>query len=518
MNSVLYDGHSIWQKAERPIFPPLLASVSADVCVVGAGIAGLSVAYHLLKEGKSVVVLEREGFGLGETSLTSAHLSNALDETYRKLRRVHGHDKARLAAGSHTQAIDRIEQIVNQEGIACDFERVDGYLFLANGESMDGLREELEAAHASGLMEVELLENAPLRLFHSGPCLRYPRQGVFHPLLYLAGLARAIERMGGRIFAHTEAAEVDGGRVRTRFGLTVDTKATVVATNVPFIDRVKIQTKIAAHRTYMIAARIPHHRADNVLLWDTADPYHFVRLVKGKASGEDLLLIGGEDHRTGQDYSPADHHANLEEWMRSRLNLDAPVEAHWSGQIIEPVDGMAYIGRNPGDADNVYIVTGDSGHGLTHGTIAGILLTDLILGRENPWTDLYDPSRINLRSVGTYLKEVSKSTAPYTDWLVPGDVASIDEIVLGEGAVLRDGLQKIAVYKDISGNVHKFSAACPHLRGSVRWNSLEKTWDCPCHGSRFDKFGAVLNGPAASGLTPITDSVQGEPGRKRAAG
>jgi nitrite reductase/ring-hydroxylating ferredoxin subunit len=172
---------------------------------------------------------------------------------------------------------------------------------------------------------------------------------------------------------------------------------------------------------------------------------------------------------------------------------------------MEPVDGMAYIGRNPGDEENVYIVTGDSGHGLTHGTIAGILIRDLINGRENAWAKLYDPSRLYAKSLGTYISEAAQSTLPYTDWLKTSDVKNVREIEAGEGAVIRDGLSKVAVYKDEMSRLHCVSAVCTHLGGIVRWNSAEKTWDCPCHGSRFDRFGQVVNGPAKTELTPVGD-------------
>jgi Rieske Fe-S protein len=179
------------------------------------------------------------------------------------------------------------------------------------------------------------------------------------------------------------------------------------------------------------------------------------------------------------------------------------IEFHWGGQVMEPFDGVAFIGRNPLDKDNVFIATGDSGMGMTHGTIAGILLTDLIQGRENPWAKLYDPSRKTLRAAGQYIKEAVGMTAQYTDWLTPGDVKSVREIAKDSGAILRSGLKKVAVYRDDEGKLHKFSAVCTHLDCVVRWNPVEKTWDCPCHGSRFSKLGEVVNGPANKPLTPV---------------
>lgn len=498
---------SLWHAVETPFYPSLGTHHHCDVCVIGGGIAGLSVAYRLLEAGKSVVLIERESVGHGETGLTSAHLASALDDGFVYLKRLHGLDGLRLAIDSHRQAIDEIERIAAKEGIECEFKRVKGYLFLGPEETRQDLIDEFNVAEAAGMPGVTILEKAPYR-FDTGFCLEFAEQAQFHPLLYLNGLARAVLAKGGKIFSHTEASAVEGGkpaRVTTNRGFQVVADAVVVAANVPFNDRVTMHTKMAAYRTYCVGLRVPREERP-ALFWDTSDPYHYVRWGKDPEGNGDILIVGGEDHRTGQDPEPEDHFDNLRQWARDRLGVEGTVAYRWSGQVIEPHDGLAFIGRNPGDEENVYIVTGDSGHGLTHGAIAGMLLTDLILGRENPWAELYDPSRISIRSLDTFLKETVQSTTPYTDWVDGGDVSSPQEIPKGEGAVIRMGLQKIACYKDSLGHVHRYSAVCPHLNGIVRWNSAEKTWDCPCHGSRFDKTGNVINGPAAKGLAEIADS------------
>jgi len=510
MGSAYFDAHSLWQRDKKPLYKSLSENLRTDVCVVGAGIAGLSIAYELLAQGLKVTVLDRERLGLGETGLTTAHLSNALDDGYRNLQKLHGFEGARLAAQSHTEAIAFIERMQATENIDCEFERVNGYLFLGPNHTVSVLQEERKAAQQSGLSDVRLVDRAKSALFDTGPCLVFPRQAQFHPLRYLDGLAEAVERNGGQIYTHAEVSEIFGGTysyVKTSQGFKVEAENIVVATNAAINNLFAIHTKNPAYRSYVVGVTIPSQQVDHSLFWDTSTPYHYLRMVKDPTTGEDILLVGGEDHRTGQDVDPEEHFRKLERWINHRMGIESRVVTRWSGQILEPVDGLAYIGRNPGE-QNVFIVTGDSGHGLTHGSIAGPLIRDLILKRENPYQHLYDPSRFHYRSLGSYVKAAAQSTFPYSDWLLEGDVPSVAQIPNGEGAVIREGLSKVAVYKDEVGRLHACSAVCTHLGGIVRWNGAEKTWDCPCHGSRFDRFGEVVNGPANHPLVEVHDSLE----------
>jgi len=502
---------SVWAAtAEMPTYSPLMENTQADVCIVGAGIAGLTTAYLLTQAGKSVVILDDGPLAGGATEVTTAHLSNALDDRYFVIESLHGEEGARLAAESHTAAINRIEAIVKKEKIDCDFERLDGYLFLSPGEKEDLLDRELAAAHRAGLHGVEKFGRAPLQSFDTGPCLRFPNQGQFHPLKYLAAVAKAIERDGGRLFTKTHVDQIDGGPpAQIKAGNHVVTAgAVVVATNSPINNRLVIHTKQAPYMTYVIGARVPRGSVAKALYWDTLDPYHYIRLqslnnsgtIEGEQRECDLLIVGGEDHKTGQADDTQERHARLETWAHERFPMMERVEFTWAGQVMETVDGLAFIGRNPLDKDNVFVVTGDSGMGMTHGTIAGILLTDLIQGRENTWAKLYDPSRKTLKATGKFLKEAVNMAAQFTDWVTGGDVSSLDEIAKESGAVLRRGLTKVAIYRDEKGALHECSAVCPHLGCIVGWNPTEKTWDCPCHGSRFDKLGKVINGPANTNL------------------
>ena len=479
---------------------PLHGDLRADYVVVGAGIAGLSVAYALARERRQVIVIEDGRIGSGQTGRTTAHLSNAMDDLYQTIASIHGEDGARLAAESHTAAIDRIESTAREERVDCDFERVDGYLFTAPGETSDILERELVAARAAGVA-VDLVDRAPLRPFDTGPALRFPRQAQFHVLKYLNGLADAVEHRGGRIFGDTRVTSVEGGslaRVTTSHG-TVTCEAVVVATNTPIVSRVIVHARQAAYQSYVIGAEVTPASVTRALYWDTEDPYHYVRLHT--VAGRELLIVGGEDHKTGQADDADARWARLELWARVRFPTIERVVYRWSGEVMEPVDRIGLIGRNPNDAANVYIVTGDTGMGMTHGTIAGMLLPDLIGGRPNPWERLYDPSRVRLRSAPAFLSEAANMARQYADWVTPGEVRSVDEIPADSGAVLRRGLTKVAVYRDAHGVVHERSAVCPHLGCIVGWNHAEGTWDCPCHGSRFDGRGRVLNGPAASDLS-----------------
>ncbi len=496
--------------AQPPAYANLDRNERADVCVVGAGIVGLTTAYLLAKAGKTVVVLEDGRIGSGETQRTTAHLTTALDERYFNLARLHGDDGARLAAESHTVAIDTIERIVRDEEIDCDFERVDGYLFNAPGEPDGLLDRELAATHRAGLLETALVERAPLPAFDTGRALRFSHQAQFHPLKYLTALAECVTRRGGRIFTGTHATLIAGGHpagVETRDGNSVTCDAIVVATNTPINDRLVIHTKQAAYRTYVIGIAVPAGSVPKALYWDTGDPYHYLRLITAAAGSpapaHDLLIVGGEDHKTGQDEDADLRYGRLIHWTRERFALAGDIRFRWSGQIMEPVDGLAFIGRNPLDQDNVYLVTGDSGNGMTHGTIAGLLLTDLITGRENPWTKLYSPSRVSLAATGEFAKEAANMAVQYVDWLTPGNVEQAELVPPGSGAIVRDGLAKIAAYREADGTLHECSAVCPHLGAIVAWNPAEKTWDCPAHGSRFDSRGRVLNGPANVDLPPV---------------
>jgi glycine/D-amino acid oxidase-like deaminating enzyme/nitrite reductase/ring-hydroxylating ferredoxin subunit len=508
---------SFWEAtAEEPALHPLRENAGVDVCIVGAGIAGLSIAYELSRTGQKVIVLDDGPIGRGMTGRTTAHLVNALDDRYYDLEKFHGEDGARMAAQSHSAAIDRIERIATDEKIECDFERLDGYLFEPPNESLKNLEKEFEACRRAGL-EVEWVKNAPIADFDTHRAIRFPRQAQFHPLRYLQGLADAITRLGGQIFTGTKVEEALGGenaRVITTNKLTVTAKAVVVATNTPINDRYVIHTKQAPYTTYVIGLQVRRGEVNRALYWDTAEragmesglgtvPYHYVRLANGDEEGNEVLIVGGEDHKSGQADDFEQRFQRLEDWARVRWPKAGEVTFQWSGQVMEPVDSMGYIGRNPSDEKNVYIVTGDSGNGMTHGAISGMLISELIRRGDHAWAKLYDPSRITARTAPDFAKENLNVARQYVDYFTSGDISSADDLKPGEGAVVRRGLKKVAVYRDEAGEFHEMTAICPHLKCIVHWNRTETTWDCPCHGSRFDALGKVLNGPSVADLAPV---------------
>jgi glycine/D-amino acid oxidase-like deaminating enzyme/nitrite reductase/ring-hydroxylating ferredoxin subunit len=516
------DTTSVWYGTfDVPTFPALGASARTDVCVVGAGIAGLSTAYCLAKAGKKVIVLDNGPIGGGDSGRTTAHLANAMDDRISVLEHIHGEEGARQIVQSHGAAIDRIEEIVFAEGISCGFQRVDGYLFLGDGDSETILDEELAASERAGLT-VEKLARVPHVDADLGPCLRFANQAQFHILEYLAGVAAAIVRSGGRIYCESKVTSIAGGEsctVTTEGGFTISAAAVCVCTNASISDMFKTHMKQAPYRTYALAAAVPRDTVYPALYWDTMDPYHYVRVQSlessppGVVAGDspdgaryDVLIVGGEDHKTAHEDDAERRWSSLEQWMRQRWPQARDVVYRWSGQVLEPNDFIGFIGRNPDGAENVYLASGDSGHGMTHGTIAGILLTDLILGRANEWEAVYDPKRVSLRA--TPIEEFAKENADVVlrlarDLVTPGDVGSVEDIPAGEGRVVRSGLHKIATYRDPAGELHRYSALCTHLKCVVQWNSAERTWDCPCHGSRFDPFGKVIAGPAITDLEPV---------------
>jgi glycine/D-amino acid oxidase-like deaminating enzyme/nitrite reductase/ring-hydroxylating ferredoxin subunit len=492
-----------------PAYPALRDDVRAEVCVLGSGIAGMSAAYELAREGRAVVVLDAGPLCGGETARTTAHVTSALDDQYVTLARIHGAEEAALLAESHRAAVDRIAAISAAEGIDCDLERLDGYLVLAPGDSPESLERERDAARRAGLA-VELVPRAPVEAFPRGPALRYGGQAQLHPLRYVAGLARAVVAAGGRIFTDTRAVGLDGTHpltVTTERGPTVTADHVIVATNSPISERVHLHVRQTSCRTYVVAGACPRGAFPRILLWDTADPYHYVRSHPAPAPAHgapaDVLIVGGEDHVVGHEEHPEQRWERLEAWARERFPFVPAWTWRWSGEVQEPHDHIGFIGPSPGGPATVHVITGDSGDGITHGVVGALVVADRIAGRPNPWATLYQPDRRVRGGLGELASHNLSVAWHYTEWLRGGEVRSYDEIPRGSGAVVRRGLRKLAVFRDDDGTVTERSASCTHLRCVVHWNAAERSWDCPCHGSRYDAFGRVLNGPATADLARV---------------
>jgi glycine/D-amino acid oxidase-like deaminating enzyme/nitrite reductase/ring-hydroxylating ferredoxin subunit len=494
---------SLWE-AERP-FPatgaPLTADTTVDACVIGGGIAGVTTAYHLAADGRSVALLEGgDEIGSGETAFTTAHLTWALDDRFEHLASVRGDDVAKQAAESHRAAVAWIGETARRENIACEYEPADGFLF-PGSDGPDAIEAETTALTRLHLPFVRLARPPVATL--DGPCLKFTGHAQFHPLKYLAGLANAFRTRGGQIFTRTRAQKIEDGdtcAVRTEHGPTVRAKAVVVATNAPFDAGVLLHTKLAAYTTYAVALHLTPGSVPRGLYWDTEDPYHYVRLQTGP-TGSEFLIVGGEDHKTGQADDQSARWDRLVTWARDRFPTAGTVEYCWSGEVFETPDGLGLIGAAPWGR-NVFVITGDSGMGLTHGTLGARLVANLVAGHADPLAPVYDPARWVPKALGTLLSENLNLAAQYAQWFTSGEVKSADEIPKGHGAIVRRGLHKLAVYRDDSGRVCEMSAKCPHLGAVVRWNPGERTWDCPAHGSRFGCKGNVLHGPAVRNLDP----------------
>lgn len=501
---------SLWMATAPPVHVPSLgANEEADVIVIGSGIAGLSTAYELAVAGKDVVVIDRGPLGRGMTARTSAHLTFESDDGFERLVAIHGADKARLYYESHNAAIDRIEEVQRAESIACDFARIDGYLFAPRQKK--ALERELCAMERLGIVNVGWANRAPMPGIDTGRCLRFPMQARFHPLHYLDGLADAISRHGGRLFADTAATAIHETKsnvtVTTDGGYRIRARTCVVATNSPIIIHAGVHEKQVPYRSYTIAAKVPTADAPDALICDTLDPYHYVRVQPGKG-GTSILIVGGQDHKTGEASDMTARFQRLERWARRHYPTLGEVTYRWSGQLLEPNDCLAFIGRKP-QSKHIFFATGDSGDGLTHGVAAALLLRDLIAKAESPWADLYSPSRRPAKAPAKFHRASSaKPTAK------PRKVGKLEDLRLGEGAIIRQGKQEIAAFRDEHGRIHQRSASCTHAGCTVKWNAFERCWDCPCHGSQFAPDGTALNAPAVEPLKEIERGLDARPRAK----
>jgi len=500
--------NSLWSEALPPTtFAPLARNLSVDVAVVGAGITGVTAARLLQSAGRKVAILEARRVGKGETGKTTAHLTEALDTRYHLLISRFGTAGARQAAEGQRLAIDQIATFARDLQIPCDFRRVPGYLYADTREQLAELEEEARAVEKLGL-SAALTKAVPLP-FPVLRGLRFENQATMHPRVYLNGLLEAFTRDGGLVFEETQVVGIEESsgtcRVNTDHGV-VTARDVIVAAHVPISNRFLLHTKLAAYRTYAVAFEQPEPGEDG-LFWDLAEPYHYTR--SQKVSGKNYVIVGGDDHKVGEDEDTAVPFIHLENYVREKFGVEvAPTDYRWSGQIIVPVDGLPLIGKNSAST-HVYVASGYSGNGMTSGTLGAMVIADQIALGQSRFTDLFDPTRIKpIASAKSFISE----NADFPKHLIqdrmphPGPEA-LATIPAGEGQVLSFRGQRLAVYRNANGELSALSPVCTHLGCLVHWNSTEKSWDCPCHGSRFDPHGRVLNGPAVTALEarPIPD-------------
>jgi glycine/D-amino acid oxidase-like deaminating enzyme/nitrite reductase/ring-hydroxylating ferredoxin subunit len=490
---------SLWiASAPGPRYPALRGDLEVDVAVVGAGITGITAARLLTDAGLKVALLDAGRVARGVTGHTTAHLTEVTDASFADLIDRFGVEGARLALAATRAALDHIAATVKRLRIACDFARVPGFQYTETDDGRAPLQEERDAARRLGVAAT-WTDDVPLPFATAG-ALRYDGQAQFHVRKYLLPQAARLARGKCRIFEDTLVTGVKDGepcRVVTERG-TVTAREVLLATHAP-LDNKTIQTKVAQYRSYVIACRVAGDAPEG-LFWDDQDPYHYIR-SHPTARGR-VVIIGGEDHKVGQEEDTVARYEALADYARERFAVRA-IEQRWSAQTLEPLDGLPYIGRDTG-AGHVFVATGFSGTGMTFGTVSALLLADLVRGRANPWAELFDAGRLKpAKTVKPFLKEnVDFPAYLVRDRLARPSVKTARGVPRGGGAVLVVDGERVAVSRDAKGALCAVSAVCTHMGCLVRWNGAERSWDCPCHGSRFDAGGRVLDGPASRDLEP----------------
>jgi glycine/D-amino acid oxidase-like deaminating enzyme/nitrite reductase/ring-hydroxylating ferredoxin subunit len=487
---------SVWlATAPAATFPRLDGDQTADVAIVGAGITGLSAALLLARAGRRVAVIDSGELAHGVSGFTTAHLTTMNDLRYQDAERDFSAEDAQLLAESSRAAIEQIAAFVAEEAIACDFARVDGYLYTEDPGDEGMLHAEIDAAGRAGVA-AEWTADPPLP-FPVHRAIRVPDQAQLNPLPYFQALARAVERLGGAVYELTHVTGIDGGErctVTTERG-TVTAGAVIIATHMPIND-LYLFAKARPYRSYVLGVRI-EGAAPVGLFWDTVDPYHYTRAARDERG--ELLIVGGADHLTGHESDAAERFEQLEAYVRERYTV-GEVAYRWSAQWYESIDGLPFIGEYP-LRENVYAATGYGGNGMTFGTLAGMLLSDAILGRANPYAELYSINRIKpLAGVPTMIKTGIDEAVRFVADRFRSDADETGEIPLGEGRLIKLDGEQIAAYRDERGVLHKLSPVCTHLGCIVNWNNAEKSWDCPCHGGRYSATGEVIEGPPTESL------------------
>jgi glycine/D-amino acid oxidase-like deaminating enzyme/nitrite reductase/ring-hydroxylating ferredoxin subunit len=489
---------SIWEgTAAEASFAPLARDVEVDVAIIGGGITGVTAAQMLCEAGKSVVVLEAHRMGQGTTGHSTGNLHVAVDEELHGIRTKWDDDVLRAVCTSRQTMIAHIERTVARYSIDCAFGRKAHTIFPTSESHTKSMQQEFEAAVAGGL-EALITSDIPLPM-SIGKGLRIEQQAQFQPASYVKQLAKALNSDRCRMHEETRAEEIDAKEhVITTRGGRVRAEKIILATHTPVGFHV-VQTALGPYREYGIAVRLKDGASyPDGIFWTIETPMHH-SIRSFTANGVRYLLVIGEKHKVGQHDNDEDYYAKLESYARQYFDV-ASVDYTWSGQHYKPADGLPYIGQS-GTNDDLYIATGFSTDGLLYGCVAARILTDKIAGRANEWASIFEANRFNpVKSAKEFLKENADVAAQYLDLIKRADVQSLDEIPAGEGRIVTLHGRKAAVHHRDDGSWCALSAICTHLGCLVHWNTHEKSWDCPCHGSRFDPNGDVIEGPAIAPL------------------
>jgi glycine/D-amino acid oxidase-like deaminating enzyme/nitrite reductase/ring-hydroxylating ferredoxin subunit len=484
-------------------YPPLEGGISVDVAVIGAGIAGLTAATLLKRAGKTVAVVEAKRIVRGASGYTTAKVTSGHGVIYSELTKTFGAEGARVYAEANQAAVERVAQFV-EDGIDCDFERKANYAYAESREEVESIEQEVEAARRCGL-DASFVDDTPLPYDVAG-AIRLENQAQFHPRKYLLALAAELPGDGSHVFELTRALDVEEDglcEVSTNRG-TVAARDVIVATHLPFLDRGLFFAKTYPHRSYAVAAPIEDAGAPDGMFINSGTPTRSVRTIR---DGERLLLqVGGQGHKAGDEPDTPGCYAELERFLREHWPEAGPIEYRWSTQDYMSFDRVPYIGRVRRGSRHVYTATGFNKWGMSSGTLAAMILSDRILGRENDWAELFEAKRLKRAAAPKFVRENASVGFHFVaDRLTRGDKRTPDDVGRDDGAILRIGGRQRAVYRDGAGTLHVLSPVCRHLRCIVAWNAAERTWDCPCHGSRYTGDGRAIQGPTVKDLKRIEE-------------
>lgn len=491
---------SLWlDTTPATTFAPLEHDLSVDVAVIGAGLTGVTTALMLKRAGATVALIEGERVGAGVTGHSTAKVSSLHGLTYARLASKFDDETARVYGRANEDGLARVARFVKELDIDCDFRRKPNYTYTESSAERQMIEDEVATASRVGL-PATYVEETDLP-FPVAAAVRFDDQAEFHPQKYVLALADKVSGDGSHVIERTRVMHVGGSgpcRVETDKGAVVLAEQVVVATHIPFLDRGLYFARVHPERSYVLAVRTRGKTPQGMYL-STEQPAHSLRSVP--IDGEELLLVGGASHKTGQA-DEAGRYRHLELYARERFDVRS-IDYRWATQDNMPIDGLPFIGKLSPLSDSIYTATGFKKWGLAFGTAAATILSDAIRGRHNEWADSFDPSRVNALAGGhDFLKENANVAVRFLgDRLKRG---SASDLAPGEGKVVGSGVGQTAVYRDDDGAVHAVSARCTHLGCIVSWNGAERTWDCPCHGSRFTHEGEVLQGPAVSPLAPAT--------------